>query len=561
MDETDRLTALGRADLAARFDPALHLVRDPFLPGRHQPHASLWHAGVLLEDGDVAAAERIIERVLTMQELREGDPHRGNFRWHWEDEGVVDLNACQFALEALLGIPLERMSDGLRGRVQDAMRLALAEAERLDVHWTYTNIYLLDVHNRILGGQLLGEPSIVEQGNGRLRDWAQRTKEVGSPHEFNSPTYAAVDLNCLAGIANGAEDTSARELALEMEHFMWRHVASRWHATTMQLAGPHSRAYRRDVVGAPGFLKVVLYKIVGDERLLSPSPYYDGPDAEGHLIVAGIDYHCPLDAERLFLEAASREVRETVARSPRCEAATQITPEFALGTMTRPYGVGHPPEPWPMDNACLVYWQRPGDAPGVLYTRYRLNAGPVGQASREASPNWLDIWEDGVFRTAQAGGRAIVAYGLMPRGQRPVSSLRLDIRLLGPEQVEMDGGAVVIEDGEVYIGIVPLTPDSLGHSADVTAWRDGPEHVVSIVNYEGPPKVFWEYRTLSGPFWKGNLRNGFALWVEPRRNFSSAGEFRAALAATGISDKTEGAIRTIHFGDVTLAYDLKEMWP
>jgi hypothetical protein len=561
-DSTQRLLALGRADLASRFDPTLDLVRDPFLADRHQPHASLWYAGVLLDSGDTAVAERIVERVLTMQELREGDPHHGNFRWHFEDEAVADLNACQFVLEALLRLPLDRLDGSLRERVYHSMRLALAEAELLDVHWTYTNIHLLDIHNRILAGEHLGDDAVALAGADRLREWARRTREVGAPHEFNSPTYAAVDINCLADLANRAADPEVRNLALEMEELLWRHVASHWHAPTMQLAGPHSRAYRRDVVGASGFLKVILYKLLGDERLLAPSPYYDGPDAEGHLIVAGINYHCPPDPEAAFREPATRSVRETVSLTPRLDTTTHITPEFALGTMSRPYGVGEPPEPWPMDNACIAYWRREGDAPGLLYTRYRVNAGPVGQPSRENVPRWFDIWEDGVFRTAQSGPRAIVAYGLAPRGQRPISSLRLDIRLLGPEAIDFTPGApIVVTDGDVYLGIVPLQPDNLGHSPPITTWRDGDETVVSITNYEGPAKAFWEYRSLAGPFWEGNVRNGFALWIAPRGEFATAVDFRSALAATPLSDETSGSARTIRFGDVTLEYDLRDMWP
>lgn len=554
--------ALGRADLESRFDPTLDLVRDRFLRERRQPHPSLWYAGVLLEAGDVAAAERIIERVLTMQELRQGDPHHGNFRWHYEDEGVVDLNACQFVLEALLRMPLDRLGEGLRERVHAAMRLALAEAERLDVHWTYTNIHLLDIHNRILVGDLLGDAAVSRAGLERLREWSRRTKEVGAPHEFNSATYAAVDINCLADIANRAADAEARALGLEMEQLLWRHVALHWHAPTLQLAGPHSRAYRRDVVGASGFLKVVLYRLLGDERLLAPSPYYEGADAEGHIIVAGIDYHCPPDAEAMFRETASRNVRETVALAPRVDAVTHITPEFALGTMSRPYGVGDPPEPWPQDTACIAYWRREGGAPGVLYTRYRVNAGPVGQPLREGVPRWLDIWEDGIFRTAQSGPRAVVVYGLAPRGQRAISSWRLDIRLLGPgEPPVLEGGVIVVADGDVYAGIVPLKPDNLGHSPDVTTWRDGDESVVSIVNYEGPAKVFWEYRSLSGPFWKGNVRNGFALWMAPRSDYATPEDFRRALLATPLTDETDGSLRRIAFGDVALEYDLRGMWP
>jgi len=558
-----RLHELGVADLASRFDPALNLVRDPFLPKRHSPHHSLWHATALLDSGYTALAEQIVEIVLQMQERREDDPHFGNFRWHWEDECIVDLNACQFVLEALVRMPLNKLSPALRERVFDAMWLAFVEAELLDVHWTYTNIYLLDVNNRILGGELVRDDSVVRAGAERLRAWAQRTREAGAPHEFNSPTYAAVQLNCLADIGSRAADGDVRALAVAMEQLVWRHIARYWHAPTMQLGGPHSRAYRRDIVGASGFLKVVLYKLLGDERLLAKTPYYNGPDAEGHLIVAGTEYHCPTDAEEMLRTPGTRDVRDVVALHPRTETAALVTPEFALGTMSRPYGVGAPPEHWPMDNACIAYWRRdeePGY--GVLYSRCRINAGRVGEESREPA-SWHDIWEDGTFRAAQSGGRAIVAYGLTPRGQRPVASLRLDIRMLGvsPDDVLADGGRFVVADGDAYIGIVPLTPHDLGHSEPIMLWEDADETVLSVVNYEGPAKVFWEYRSLAGPFWKGNVRNGFALWIAVRSEFASAEAFRDALTDVSLTDEVDDTRRRIAFGDVELAYDLREMWP
>ncbi len=236
------------------------------------------------------------------------------------------------------------------------MRLAFAEAERLDVHWTYTNIYLMDAANSVLGGQLLNIDAVRLRGEQRLVDWAKRTKQEGAPHEFNSPTYSAVQINALAAIAQFAEDDATRRLAGEMEQFVWRHVAPYWHAPTMQLGGPHSRAYRRDVAGAPGFLKVLLYKLLGDTRLLAPSPYYSGPDTEGEVQVALTEYHCPPEAERLFRESECRQVREMVGRNTVLTAHT--TPEFSLGTMSRPYTVGEPPESWPQHNSCILYYSK-----------------------------------------------------------------------------------------------------------------------------------------------------------------------------------------------------------
>ncbi|MEX0682251.1 MAG: hypothetical protein WD904_06180 [Dehalococcoidia bacterium] len=310
-DTAKRLYERGLVDLRSRFDPDVNLVRDPFRPDRHQPHPSLWYAACLSRDGDTTVAEQIIDAALALQDRRADDPHHGNFRWHLEDDVVIDLNACQFVLEALIALPLDRLSVVTRERIAEAAALAFAEAQRLDVHWTYTNIYLLDVHNRILGGEIFDLPDVREQGTERLRAWATRTLELGAPHEFNSPTYAGVDLNCLADIVCRSKSQEARDLALEMEQLVWRHIARYWHAPTRQLSGPHSRAYRRDVVGASGFLKVVLHRVLGDEALLAKTPYYDGPDAEGEVIVAGIGYHCPPDARR----CCGRPPRASFAKS------------------------------------------------------------------------------------------------------------------------------------------------------------------------------------------------------------------------------------------------------
>jgi len=347
-----------------------------------------------------------------------------------------------------------------------------------------------------------------------------------------------------------------------------------------RLGGPHSRAYRRDVAGAPGFLKVLLYKILGDGRLLAKTPYYSGPDSEGEVMVALTEYHCPPDAERMFREPATRDVRESAG--PGTALVSRVVPEFALGTMTRAYGVGAPPEPWPQHNSCILYYSKSA-APGygVLYCRYRVNAGLAGQPARELGPAWLDIWDDGVFRTSQVGGRAVVAYGLAPRGQRPMESLRLDIRMAGPlndgevrvgerlyagDVLEADSGeAIVVADGDVYIGIVPLEPARLGHGPPVVVWRDGAELVISIVNYEGPAKTFWEYRSLAGPFFKGNVRNGFTLWVAPRSEFASLEAFRLALASVPLVDESAGSVRRVEFGEgsdlVALEYDLMRLRP
>jgi len=97
----------------------------------------------------------------------------------------------------------------------------------------------------------------------------------------------------------------------------------------------------------------------------------------------------------------------------------------------------------------------------------------------------------------------------------------------------------------------------------IIVWRDGHEVVISTLNYEGPPKVFWEYRSLTGPFFKRNLRNGFLLWVAPRGDFSAPAAFTSALRSEPLRDETEGTVRRIEWGEepgnLVLEYDLGEL--
>jgi hypothetical protein len=577
----------GRRDLEQRFDSELNLVRYQTELGTwHDPRDSLWHALCLLLDGEAQAAESVIRQVIGMQERQQGHPHHGNFRWLFEDELVTDLNAVEFLLEGLVHILLraaDRLSDETKREVFGCMRLAFEEVDRLDVHWTYTNIYLLDVMNSILGGEVLGDARTEERGMLRLRRWAERTRANGAPHEFNSPTYSAVQINALAALDQFARDAGARTLALEMEQFLWRHVARHFHAPTLQLAGPHSRAYRHDVTGAPGLLKVLLYRLLGEPRLLAPTPYYSGPGREGDVLVALTEYHCPPDALAMFGQTETREVRDVPSPEMGMETTTYLTPEFALGTMSYPYGVGEPPEPWPQHNSCILYYARGGEPRyGVLYCRYLMNEGGPFGSMHESGRTAVDRWDLGIFRTAQRHGDAVVAYGALPYLLFPVSSLRLDVRLLGPDAESevlvgghpyrqdkpltvAPGASVGIADGEVYVGLRALEPTQLGHETPIILWRDGQETVLSIYNYRGPAKVFWEYRTLAGPFFKGNVCNGFALRVARRQEFGSLADFVVAFERTPLSDEVVGGHRRVAFGEgatlLTLEYDLRDMQP
>jgi hypothetical protein len=587
---SEELYADGYRELKESFDADARMTRvDTGFGQYHDPRGSLAYATCLLREGgsqNLALAEEVIDRVLSMQETRPGNAHFGNFRWLFEDDLVTDLNAVEFMLEALALIMLrfgDRLSPRLQERIREAMHLGLQEIDRLDVHLSYTNICLLDIHNSIVCGQIVGDGRYEERGRRKLDAWIAFTARSGAPHEYNSPTYLGVDLGALASLAEHAPDEDTALKARLMEERLWLHVASRFHRPTCQLAGPHCRAYRRDTVGAGGFLKVVLYKELGYPELRRPTPYYPWEAEEGHVVVALGRYHLPDYLRPLFKEKPPQwQVRETADAASAVDLASYLTPDYCLGTSSRSYQVGDPPEPWPQFNAAILYYRR-DETPGygVLYTRYAVNEYEIGHLADETGRTKGELWDLGAPRCLQNRNLAIVAYGLTPMPiTTAVHTLRLDALLIGKDRATeiLVGGRslsslpqrvqpqepVVVADGSVYIGLIPLEPTNMGQEAPIVLDQRGGELALSIHNYSGPSKNFWEYRTLSGPFFKGNVRNGLVIEVACRSDYPSAVAFHEHLVSARLSDSVSGeGVREIEYESggqaLALRYGLRDL--
>ena len=132
----------------------------------------------------IAEATAIFRAVLACQEVRDTQPHRGNFRWALEDEAVEDLNAVQFVLFYCIPV-LCKTSDALPPDLVAAMRRAIAlgleEIAHIDVALAYTNIVLKDIANSCLGGQLLSDNNIGQRGREKLVRWMAHVDTYGLP--------------------------------------------------------------------------------------------------------------------------------------------------------------------------------------------------------------------------------------------------------------------------------------------------------------------------------------------------------------------------------------------
>ncbi len=546
----------------------------------HDPRGTLAYAHVLLRAGDADRARRAIRAVLSMQETREDDAHYGNFRWLLEDAGVNDLNGVEFMLDELIPLLREHeaaLGDELAGEMRRAIALGLQEIDRLDVHASYTNIALSDIANSVLGGELLGARRWVERGARRLDEWLAFTDASGAPHEFNSPTYLAVDILRMAAVAEHARDRGIAFRARVVEERLWQHVAAHWHPELAQLGGAHSREYYDGWSGAGGFLKLLIWRLLGDEALRRETPYVRRSREEAHVPIALAALHCPDYVQAMLRDKAYPFVaRETADAARRVDITTHMTAEYVLGTAARSYAVGIPPEPWPAFTSMHLYFRRDGPPGyGALYSRYAIDDSVPGEGGHRGD----DHYDVAQHVAAQRGNVAIVAYGLTPR-LRPSSSCRLSVRLLGfgegdeawvgerridawPAPVGA-GEPIVIATGGVYITLVPLVPSDMGHGAPIELTREGGVASLDIYNYKGPPKSFWEHRSQAGPFYKGNVRNAFAIEVASRSEHADVDAWRRRAAQLRVSDAVDGRYRrTITCvtpdGALSMTYSLWDM--
>jgi hypothetical protein len=221
----------------------------------------------------------------------------------------------------------------------------------------------------------------------------------------------------------------------------------------------------------------------------------------------------------------------------------------------------------------------------MVYTRYVVNDRHRGALSAAPDrPATMNFYDQGHFAGVQQRGRAIALYALMPQPEA-VSSLKTVVAFPSAEaldEVWLDGRRVlpedlprpvrpddwlVVADGDVYVGVRPLEPSRLGRDAPLALER-GPEGELwlTISNYRGPAKRFWEYASLRGAFWRGNLRAGFVVEVAEREAYPAAPAYfdrlwRATIRDDVAATPASPALRTVTFtsGGETLQLQL-DLW-
>jgi hypothetical protein len=495
----------------------------------HESRKGAAFAQRLLANGapeDIELAEKVLNVVLSCQELHPDDPHYGNFFWMLEDSVVFDLNAVEFALERLVPMMLEdgdKLSAGMHARVLESIRLGLAEIEHLNVLIIYSNITLLDILNTCLGGELLGDERIARRGYQKLVDWMELTDSNGTAYEFNSPTYTWVDIRALQELTRLVKDPDTRTRAKAAITRLGLSVALHMHLGTGRWAGPHGRAYQ-------------------------PSIHCETPPEIGMLRSWVEDGALPA----WMLDALERrperfQVDETAFAPFKTTTTTYQSPSFALGTASKEHSG--------QTNVLMAHYTRPNaDKPGVIYTRYLINDKWLGDfyhaTDRTKSRNLID---EGRFWGVQQGSRAIGLYCVPPNlgfihsakaviiwtrraeveelwiGDRKVEALPAEIK---------PGEVVVVGSGGAYTAVRVLTRTDMGRSAPIRLNEIQGDLVLEIYNYLGQDKPFWEM-SWPGAFYQGKPQCGFYLEMAERSAYPDGRAFGQAVAGGTLVDQAD----------------------
>ena len=522
--------------LPENYDAQAHMIT-------HQVRGRIFHSTIpsaqlaseLMASGapaDIAEAAAILRAVLACQEVRDTDPHRGNFRWELEDEVVEDLNAVQFVLFYCIPV-LCKTSDALPQDLVAAMRRAVAlgleEIARIDVALAYTNIVLKDITSSCLGGQLLGDNNIGRRGREKLVRWMAHVDTYGLPAEYNSPNYASVAVRVLGRLAELTEDEHTRIRARTMLARLGLSAALHVHPGIGCWAGPFSRAYSHAVFNAAFNADDVRAWLAGGQvpawigdLLQRPNvPQQIDETAHGEEPVALSTYHSPSFCLGVAsCELKTQEVIFIALQSSVFYAQYRLADSARCGVLFSRYI---------LDDQWLSFQTTPSRAPGQVVPEegHFYGVHERGRAIGLYAPRGLDAW------TRRTSAKAVLVWTEIEQvdeiwiGQHKVDSL--------PAAVPR-GEVVVVGSGALWTAIQPLELTDLGGGAPIHLVELDGHLALEMYNYTGPAKTFWEMAKPSS-FYQGQPRCGFYAELAERTDYASGANFAAEVATGALIDE------------------------
>ena len=529
--------------LPPNFDPqAYYLPSTTDAGSLDSPRGAAALAEGLLAHGapeSIQLAEEIVAAVLAAQETRPGAAHRGNFLWLFDEQAISDLNSVEFTLRSLIPMMIshgDRLPAAMQDRVREAIRLGLEEIARMNVAITYTNVATMDCMNTILGGELLNDAAIAGRGYARLKELERETLSHGTFCEFNTPTYTRVTHDALTRLARYTTQEEAAIRARALRARLALTAALHLHPLTGRWAGPHGRGHRMNE--AAGIESERNYLNEWIER-------GDAPDCFTAMLDAPLPY----------------QVWESVSEERHLGIMTYMDAAFTMGTAVR--------EISRQTDVFLVHGTRSdGETPALVYSKYLID--DIADVPREADEGPRYLLEQGKFYGVQWSAKAICLYApktlehpgsVAPASMNRFQSAKVVVEFanrdigsrvwVGEQLVEKfphdldEGEVVVVECGNAFVAIRPLSRDDLGFDAPLRLVQRDDRLALEMYNYLGPETSFWDMDRESR-FFQGKPRCGFYAETVSVDDYPSGAAFAREVASGILRDDAVPPVTSYH---------------
>ncbi len=384
-----------------KYNPYINLLRVSFAPRYsnstlklffkyykvHSTRESLRYAISLLQTGDknmILRAQKIVCRVLSLQNTNPASPYYGSWPKHWEESvsGISrpDLNWADFLGASLLVVYIHhrhQLTVELTSRIHTAIIHAAQAIQRRDVDPNYTNIAVLGTYVTLVAAETFGIEDLFEYALKRLGRIREMTLPQGIFTEYNSPMYGVTTLDALGRLRLHVKDQQAKEWTEDLYHLAWENIAHRFHPPTRQLAGPHSRSY--STLLKPSVLALIEQGTNGSVSFgLSEQVMLESrPD---------VPLPCPADLVPYFVGISEPRtcVNTVLHESPHRQLTTYLCADFTLGSVN--YS-----DLWHQRRSLLAYWGTP-ERLGYLKLRFLCDGddfAPAQLASVQSKGNIL----------------------------------------------------------------------------------------------------------------------------------------------------------------------------
>ena len=500
----------------------------------------------------------LLERGAEMQDRDPNSRGFGNFHWYRRDANVNDYNAVEFCMQG--GAPLwighrDSMPADARKVLADTLQFAVQGCLRHLVNENYTNIALMNAENLIILGEALGRKDAADEGYARLEKIYQYTLQNGI-HEYCSPTYYGVDLDCLGIMEAFVQRPRGRQQVQALLELFWTDIACNWFNPAQRLAGAHSRSY--DYLRGRGNVEMHLWY----------QGWIEGP-LRGAIFPAVARWEPPAALRELSLTKLPRLVRQAWGPGKNDSRTHYLLPDVTLSCSAAHYHNMDFPLTVDFADANLSRCYFVPDGRGDPYGRKRIAERSGHMKSLHLRPFFCaaqqttDALGLAIYRDKDAlppEANSLESHFVLPVGVDGlwIGDRRVEIERGKPlESVVLPGQAVVVRSGTAAAGVrVVWARDANGQPAGVKLVYDPKECDAAM-------RLTVKHHVVEGPQ-KAPQDAGAAFWVRVGsglKDDQAVAAWRRQFAASEAQVTAEGRALDIRVQGVGGVLSLKTAPP